>query len=63
MIDFPYSLDYTFPMIARLSSYAVIGPAGAMEEVNTARGLLATDSMDKREEAIHDSRLRVQFVE
>ena len=61
-IDFPCALDYTLLMLARAYSAAVIGPAGVMEEIDTAKWLLATDSMDPPEEAVHEDRPRVQFA-
>ncbi len=63
MIDFPCALGYTFLMHARVYSTAVIDPAGGIEEINTARGLLVTDSIDLPEKVVYEDRWRVQIFE
>ena len=59
-IDFPCALDYTLLMLARAYSAAVIGPAGVMEEIDTAKWLLATDSMGLPDKAVQEIRLQIQ---
>jgi hypothetical protein len=63
MIDFPCTLGYTFLMHERVYSAAVIGPAGGMEEIDTARGLMAIDSIDLPENVVSEDLWRVHIFE
>src|SRR5512143_4115614 len=61
-VDFRIGVEYTFPMLARVSSCAVIGLEGVIVEVevDTTNGLPGTDIVGLPDKAVQESRSRVQ---
>ncbi len=62
MIDFIFTLDYTFGMLARVYSCALIGLEGVIVEVevDATQGLPGTDIVGLPDKAVQESRSRVQ---
>jgi magnesium chelatase family protein len=62
VIDFIFTLDYTFGMLARVYSCALIGLEGVIVEVevDATQGLPGTDIVGLPDKAVQESRSRVQ---